>query len=489
MSLTTSSAPRVFGVLARLLTIFVIASLAACSGPSSEPEAPKRVILITVDTLRADHMGVYGYPRQTSPALDELARQGVTFTSAVAQWPKTGPSLASIFTGRYPKTTGLTHRAAQQIPDEYKTLPELFQSAGYRTLGVVSNAVLSAELGWNRGFDEFLETWKLGGAVSDDPVEHRKWVTAPLVNQLAIPALDRHADAERLFVWLHYSDPHAPYLLPEGAEDPFVDDDFDTQDELIEHELPPARAIQDERRLGFFVARYDANILVTDTHIGAILDHLEGLGLLDDAMVIFTSDHGEGLGEHDELFEHGREPYNTTAHVPLLITRRGVTRAARQVEHPIELVDLYPTLLDTLQVRQGDEGLEGSSLAPFLGPMGAVETEALKPFRYAFSEAGGGQQLWRHYMSVQDGRWKLVFHPAVERGGRQLPPTFELYDLESDPTETENLAGQREEEFDRLWKALSTWMESTPEAGQTDAESEAYSEETLNALRALGYLD
>jgi arylsulfatase A-like enzyme len=258
---------------------------------------------------------------------------------------------------------------------------------------------------------------------------------------------------------------------------------------LIEHELPPARAIQDERRLGFFVARYDANILVTDTYIGAILDHLEGLGLLDDAMVIFTSDHGEGLGEHDELFEHGREPYNSTAHVPLLITRRGVTRAARRVEHPIELVDLYPTLLDTLQIQQGGEGLEGSSLTPFLGPMGAVETEALKPFRYAFSEAGGGQQLWRHYMSVQDGRWKLVFHPAVERGGRQLPPTFELYDLGSDPTETENLAGLREEEFDRLWKALSTWMESTPEAGQTDSESEAYSEETLNALRALGYLD
>jgi len=489
MSFTNADTTNVHGVLIRLLTVPLLASLAACGGPSPEPEAPKRVILITVDTLRADHVGTYGYPRQTSPALDELARQGVTFTSAVAQWPKTGPSLASIFTGRYPKTTGLTHRAAQQIPNEYMTLPELFQSAGYRTLGVVSNAVLSAELGWNRGFDEFLETWKLGGSVSDDPVEHRKWVSAPLVNELAIPALNRHADSERLFVWLHYSDPHAPYLLPEGEEDPFVGDDFDTQDELIEQELPPARAIQDERRIGYFVAQYDANILVTDTYIGAILDHLEGLGLLEDAMVIFTSDHGEGLGEHNELFEHGREPYNTTAHVPLLITHSGFAQAGRQVEHPIELVDLYPTLLDTLQIQGGGEGLEGSSLAPFLGPMAAVDTEALKPFRYAFSEAGGGQQLWRHYMSVQDGRWKLVFHPAVERGGRQLQPTFELYDLESDPLETENLAGQREEEFDRLWKALSTWMESTPEAGQIDADAEAYSEETLNALRALGYLD
>ncbi len=151
MSFTNADTTNVHGVLIRLLTVPLLASLAACGGPSPEPEAPKRVILITVDTLRADHVGTYGYPRQTSPALDELARQGVTFTSAVAQWPKTGPSLASIFTGRYPKTTGLTHRAAQQIPNEYMTLPELFQSAGYRTLGVVSNAVSLCRVGLEPG--------------------------------------------------------------------------------------------------------------------------------------------------------------------------------------------------------------------------------------------------------------------------------------------------------------------------------------------------
>jgi arylsulfatase A-like enzyme len=471
------------------LTLLLLVGLVACSGPSPELQPPSRVFLITVDTLRADHMGVYGYPRQTSPELDKLAAQGVTFTSAIAQWPKTGPSLASIFTGRYPKTTGLTHKAAQQIPDEYLTLPELFQSAGYSTLGVVSNAVLSAELGWNRGFDEFLETWKLGGPVSDDPVEHRKWVTAALVNQLAIPALERRADSERLFAWLHYSDPHAPYLLPEGSIDPFLGDAFDTQDELIEPGLPPARAIGEERRVGSYVASYDANILVADFHIGAILDHLESLGLLEDALVIFTSDHGEGLGEHDELFEHGREPYNTTAHVPLFIAYPGVARAGRDIGHPVELLDLYPTLRDLLQIGEGPEGLEGSSLLPFLGQEGTVDTQDLEPFRYAFSEAGGGQMLWRHYKSVQDGRWKLVFHPAVDRNDRKLPATLELFDLESDPLEVENLVGHHEEELDRLWKALSAWMESTPESGRIEPDSEAFSEETLNALRALGYLN
>ncbi|MGB5476751.1 MAG: hypothetical protein WBO53_07050, partial [Thermoanaerobaculia bacterium] len=142
-----------------------------------------------------------------------------------------------------------------------------------------------------------------------------------------------------------------------------------------------------------------------------------------------------------------------------------------------------------LQIPEGQVGLEGSSLVPFLGSESAIDTKDLTQFRYAFSEAGGGQMLWRHYVSVQDGRWKLVFHPAVDRNGRQLPPTFELFDLDSDPQELENLAGQQKEEFDRLWQALSTWMESTPETGQIDPDSEAYSEETLNALKALGYLN
>ncbi|NHZ73604.1 MAG: sulfatase-like hydrolase/transferase, partial [Nitrospirae bacterium] len=141
MSLITAREPRAYGGIAGCLAVLLLGSFVACSGAPSEPEAPRRVFLITVDTLRADHMGIYGYPRQTSPELDRLAEQGVTFTRALAQWPKTGPSLASLFTGRYPKTTGLTHRAAQKIPGEYLTLPELFQSAGYSTLGVVSNAV------------------------------------------------------------------------------------------------------------------------------------------------------------------------------------------------------------------------------------------------------------------------------------------------------------------------------------------------------------
>ncbi|MFL6293731.1 MAG: sulfatase-like hydrolase/transferase, partial [Thermoanaerobaculia bacterium] len=137
----------------RLLLLLAILLLAAC-GPRVAEDAPRRVFFITVDTLRADHMSLYGYPRKTSPELARLAAGGVVIDRAITQWPNTGASFSSMVTGHYPQTTGLTHRAAIRIPEEYLTLPELFQESGYTTLGVVSNAVLAAKFGWNDGFDE-----------------------------------------------------------------------------------------------------------------------------------------------------------------------------------------------------------------------------------------------------------------------------------------------------------------------------------------------
>ncbi|HEX3128815.1 MAG TPA: sulfatase-like hydrolase/transferase, partial [Thermoanaerobaculia bacterium] len=137
-------------------------------GPKLAEDAPRRIFLITVDTLRADRMSLYGYPRETTPRLAQLAASGVTFDRAISQWPKTGVSFASMFTGQYPQTTGLTHRAALRIPEEYLTLPELMQESGYKTVAVNSNAVLAAKFGWNDGFDEYLETWG-GGDFPEDP--------------------------------------------------------------------------------------------------------------------------------------------------------------------------------------------------------------------------------------------------------------------------------------------------------------------------------
>jgi arylsulfatase A-like enzyme len=450
----------------RPLILLSILFLAGC-GPRVAEDAPRRVFFITVDTLRADHMSLYSYPRQTSPELARLAANGVTFDGAIAQWPKTGASFASMFTGQYPQTTGLTHRAALRVPEEYLTLPELFQESGYTTLGVVSNAVLAAQFGWNDGFDEFLETWG-GGDFPDDPHAFRNLIHAPKVNELALALLEKHAKDERLFVWLHYTDPHAPYMLPDGLSNPFLNDALFQGDTVVPRKVARGYKLGGRDDLKFYVAQYDANVLVADVYIRKVLDRARELGLLEDSLIVFTADHGESLGEHGSWFEHGPLPYNTTARVPLFFVRDGLAAGSR-IGRPVELIDLYPTLRDLVVPGYEVPGLEGKSLAGFLRGQDSPD------FRLAFSEAG---EKPRYFRSVQDGKWKLV----LGVGGRR-PTGMELYDLVADPQETRNVATTHPEELRRLRAELMGWVRNRPgrHAGQEE------DEETLKALRALGY--
>lgn len=453
----------------RPLILLSILFLAGC-GPRVAEDAPRRVFFITVDTLRADHMSLYGYPRQTSPDLARLAATGVTFDGAIAQWPKTGASFASMFTGQYPQTTGLTHRAAIRVPEEYLTLPELFQENGYTTLGVVSNAVLAAQFGWNDGFDEFLETWG-GGDFPDDPHAFRHLIHAPKVNELAIQLLEKHPKDERLFVWLHYTDPHAPYMLPDGVANPFLDDALFQGDTVVPRKVARGYKLGGRDDLKYYVSQYDANVLVADLYIRKVLDRARELGLLEDSLIVFTADHGESLGEHGSWFEHGPLPYNTTARVPLFFVRDGLAGlpAGTRIGRPVELIDLYPTLRDLVVPGYEVPGLEGKSLAGFLRGQDSPD------FRLAFSEAG---EKPRYFRSVQDGKWKLV----LGVGGKR-PTGMELYDLAADPQETRNVATAHPEELRRLRAELMGWVKNRPgrHAGQEE------DEETLKALRALGY--
>lgn len=474
-----------------VLTLVLLA-LVGCNGDVGEPAEPRHVFLITVDTLRADHLGLYGYPRDTSPAIDALGEAGIVFDRAMAQWPKTGPSFATLFTGQYPHSTGLTHKAALRVNEAYLTLPELMSHAGFTTAAVVSNGVLAERLGWNQGFGTYQETWTLASEKSSDPKEYRRWINAQRVNQLAVPLLDGHRETERLFVWLHYSDPHAPYVLPEGFENPFVGDEHYVGEETVELENPRATALGKRRDLKHYVAAYDANILVADQHIAAVLDHAETLGMLDDALVIFSADHGESLGEHAYYFGHGRLPYNDGLHVPLLFSfpehRRGQL-APRRVERAVELVDLYPTLRQLLAPELEVPGLEGENLVPlFFGQpaVGEPDEEAEGP-ELAFSHAGGGSPL-THYRTVQDHQWKLVYHPPLPTKNGERPERWELYDLSIDPAETNNLLELHPNELRRLRRRLFDWMDGRDWIRPPKEQIEAHNEETLRALEALGYV-
>ncbi len=314
------------------LALLPLAALALACGAAPEPalgpaaDPPRRVFLITVDTLRADHLGWHGYPRDTSPRLDEWVERGVVFERAIVQWPKTGPSFASMFTSLYPHTTGLIHDAAQTIPESYVALPGWFQERGFTTAAVISNPVLSRELGWGRGFDRYEQTWvdqATLDAVDELPVEQRpmafrRHVWADRVNELAAPLLASLASEERLFVWLHYTDPHVPYLLQPGTGNPFLDDEHYVGDEIVDLTGAEGRALGDQRELRYYVAQYDANVWVTDRAIGAILDQIGELGMEDGSLFVLTADHGEELNIQDGEWQLVLRPPNRDREKPTI---------------------------------------------------------------------------------------------------------------------------------------------------------------------------
>lgn len=470
---------------AKILWIALVLAVAACRGrdraalpPGLHP--PRRVFFITVDTLRADHMSLYGYPRATTPNLQKLAATGVTFDHAVCQWPKTGSSFASMFTGLYPHTTGLTHRAALRIPQEYLTLPELFHESGYTTFAVISNAVLGGELGWNAGFDEFQQTWG-NGDYPDDPKAFRPLASAPRVNDLAVPLLRKYAKADKVFAWIHYSDPHAPYVLPDGATNPFVGDAvYRGSDQPLPGRIAKGYTLAGHKDLKYYVAQYDANVLAVDGYIRKLLAEMRSLGLLEDSLIIFAADHGESLGEHNSWFEHGPLPYNTTAHVPLFFVMNGLP-GGKRMDRPVELVDLYPTLRDLIAPERKVPNLEGHSLWPLLLN---GSSSATTDFRQAYSEAGRRPHL---YHSVQESTWKLVFNSGAKLAKIESSPTggFELYNLDADPLETRNVAAANPEQVRRLRRDLVAWMRKARAMG----EEEGGDPETQRALRALGYVN
>jgi arylsulfatase A-like enzyme len=448
-----------------------------CQGRENSADPPRRIFLITVDTLRADHLSAYGYPRATSPELDRLGASGVLFDRAIAQWPKTGSSFASMFTGLYPHTTGITHKAAVRVPAELLTLPELFKESGYTTVAVQSNPVLATRFGWNTGFDEYLQSWGEED-VPPEPQALRPLIHAGRVNELALPALERYAGADRLFVWIHYSDPHAPYVLPDGAENPFVDDPHFTQEATVPPKVTPVYRLGDRTDLKYYVAQYDANVRVVDRAVREVLDKARSLGLLEDSLVVFTADHGESLGEHDSWFEHGPLPYNTTSHVPLFFVGVGIPAGARE-GRPVELVDLFPTLRDLVAPGREIPGLEGHSLAPFL----RGKVQEMDGFRVAYSEAGRRRD---RYHTVQDATWKLIFNSGGKRSRAAASATggFELYNLAEDPEEMRNLAASNTAELRRLRGDLLAWMKTARSRG---GDEDVVDPETEKALRALGY--
>lgn len=439
-AVTRTSAQHPVSAQVALLLVGAAAGfiLASCTRGPALPAGDGRlnVLVITLDTIRADRLGAYGNQRIETPFVDGLAARGVLFEMCAAPAPLTLPSHTSIFTGTYPVYHGVRDNGDFVVPAGLTTMAELFREKGYRTGAFVGAFVLSARWGLNRGFDTYTEPTgasaaeilsmgdvrRRGGAVVDDALA---WLHQP--------------SSSPFFAWIHLYDPHLPY----DPVSPF-------------HERYP-----DEPYLAE-VAYSDAQL----TRVGA---YLESAGLTGRTMVIFAGDHGEGLGDHDEI-DHGLFVYQTTVQVPLVVTHPALRSGGIRRPEVVSLVDILPTVADATGIRRPAE-VQGESLWPLLGGAGTfrerpVYTETYYP-RLHFGWSTLTSLLERH----------LQFINSSEP---------ELYDLARDPGQKENLLEAKPERLAEMKRRLDELEASLGRNAKTA--NRAPDAETIAKLRSLGYL-
>lgn len=394
--------------------------------------AGSNVLLITIDTLRADRVGAYGNPRGLTPTLDRLAESGLRFEAAFTPVPMTLPAHASILTGLEPFSHGIRNNTAFRL-GQTPTLATMLKKAGYRTGAFVGAFVLNARFGLNRDFDVYDDRCGRSGDATDFDVAERpaERVIQPATEWILSEGSGR---ADPWFAWVHLYDPHAPYQAP-----------------------PEYRAGR---------SPYDAEVAYTDAMIGRGLDELRAAGQLERTIVIVVADHGEALGEHGEA-AHGLFAYDSTLRVPMMVSAPGIR--AHMVRTPVAHVDLVPTVLELLGIAI-PSGLDGRSL------LGAAD-EGTRGSRALYFEALDANLTrgWAPLVGVMVDRWKYIDVPIPE-----------LYDLDHDPDETENLAA-RDEERSRVLQARLRDIAGSRKP-PPDVARAATDADTIQRLASLGYV-
>jgi arylsulfatase len=434
-----------------------VLALAGCS----DPAAPRDLLLVTVDTLRADHLGPYGYERDTSPFLQQLASGSFVFGDAVSQSGTTPQSLASLMTGLYPYTDAIVRRndPVVTLRSGTPTLAGALGERGFQTHAITSSVQAARVTGLDAGFESFDAV-----DVEMEPgAQRRPSRSAGEVTRLALEWLTGQRDPERpFFLWLHYLDPHHPYRAPDAYAELFAEhlpaEEGATR--VYRHERIPRRRVSDGE-LARLVIAYDREIRYVDD---ALRELFEGAGdVLDAAAVVITADHGEALGDH-RLIGHN-ELWEPILRVPLLLRLPG--EPGGQIDLPVMLVDLVPTLLEIFGVPTAGRPLRGRSLLPLLR-----------------GEGGTGERLrlaeYQNRMAIYRGPAKLI-----ARG-----TTKELYDVGADPRETRDLAEERTALRRRLVADAARLRETGPllvlPAGDDPPPP---SPQVVEELRALGYVE
>jgi arylsulfatase A-like enzyme/Tfp pilus assembly protein PilF len=424
------SSPRAAVLIAAALFL-----LAGCSRRAGRPN----VLVITIDTLRADHVGSYGSKLARTPNLDRLAAEGVRCADAISAAPITMPSHSSIFTGLLPPAHGVRDNGSYALGDDAVTLAERLKRVGYRTQAIVSALVLNRRYNLSQGFDGYDDDlWS-----EDDPklfmIRSRPGPKTAVRAVKWLHAWQREKVRKPFFLWVHFFDPHQPYTAPP-----------------VELSLAPTP--------------YDGEITVADRGVGRILAELERQGVLDDTLVVLTADHGESLGEHGEK-THAVFIYDATVHVPLFFRAPGRLPKGRVYAGPVRSVDIVPTLLGLLHLPGGRE-TQGTDLGPAF--RGEVEPPDLPQYSESLlSEVGFGMAP---LYGVRHGGYKWIRAPKPE-----------VYDLKRDPAEVTNLYPKEARRGAILDRELAGILADS-QRRSLKPRAAAMDQETEEALQSLGYL-
>jgi arylsulfatase A-like enzyme len=428
--------------------------LSSCS--LFNPGKRDNVVLIVIDTLRADRLGCYGGPGQTSPNIDTLAAQGTLFEQAITCAPVTLPSVSAILTATYPATNNVRYNGKFFLSDASITLAEILKKNGYKTAAFIGGFPLDSRFKVDQGFDTYDDDFSLSA-----DRRARTWIghgvkdferTAAEVNEGAFKWLDTVGD-DSFFLMIHYFDPHWPY----EPMNPYA--------EKFQHP-------------------YDAEVAYTDEYVGRLLAKLEALGLKDSTLIVLIGDHGESLGAHDEA-THGEFLFDTTMRVPLILSHERLIPQGRRIDTMVKTLDIMPTILDFLDIKDSPHSQGVSLLPAFDGKLEEkpILLETMLPYHEADPDAG---DVPTEIRGLRTPEWKLIYATFEENGKTHW--AGELYNVGQEPLELFDVREQNKLVFMELLKEMITLNGECLSQSVANDNYIEMDDETRRKLESLGYL-
>lgn len=457
-----------------LFIFFVLSNILLPNLACSKERRFPNVVLITIDALRPDHLGCYGYQRNTSPNINKLAKESVVFTEAISQASVTLVSIASVFTASYPPKHGVTQPFIDNdsinkttFNSSLATISEILKRNNYLTANFIAHGILSNMYLAKKGFDYSYKT----------RLNKKKYFyisRAENITNSVINWLDNKLQS-KMFIYIHYLDVHWPYRRisnkqPSRYASLFYENNKDkliapiTDDKRGIGGIPREKVIDGNLDINYYISFYDGEIRYVDNQIGILIDYLKKNGLYNDSIIIIIADHGEAFGEHNLYLEHAHTLYDELLRVPLIIKFPGQTFGGSIISKQVRLVDVMPTILEYLDLAI-PEYIDGESLIPLINAKGRYGGE------FAFSKTD-------IMNAIRTEEWKLIYH----EGGNK----YELYNLKQDPGELNNLINEEKIQFESLKARLDKWIKSSITFKR---ENEQILDETLKEqLRRLGYV-